>query len=96
MNRNENKYSGFAIAIAWPQTLCKQPGSWYDPLTGWLGISRNNYYRAGHAALVLVEGDTGKCHYFDFGRYHAPYQHGRVRSGETDPGLAIRVRALQD
>ena len=93
MNRNESKHSGFAIAIAWPRTLCKQPGSWYDPLAGWLGISKNNYYRAGHAALVLVEGDTGKCHYFDFGRYHAPYQHGRVRNEETDPGLAIGVRA---
>lgn len=87
------RHNGFAIAVAWPETLCKQPGSWYDSLAGKLGISRNNYYRAGHAALVLVESETGRCHYFDFGRYHAPYQHGRVRNGETDPGLAIRFRA---
>ena len=93
MDRKVSKHSGFAIAIAWPGTLCKQPGSWYDSLARWLGISRHNYYRAGHAALVLVEGKTGRCHYFDFGRYHAPWQYGRVRSGETDPGLAIRVRA---
>ena len=92
-DRKVSRHSGFAIAIAWPETLCKQPGSWYDSLAGKLGVSRNHYYRAGHAALVLVDSDTGRCHYFDFGRYHAPYQHGRVRSGETDPGLAIRVRA---
>ncbi len=94
MNRAATIQSGFAIAIAWPETLCKQPGSWYDSMAGWLGLSRNHYYRAGHAALVLVKVETGKCYYFDFGRYHAPYQHGRVRSGETDPGLAIGVRAI--
>jgi hypothetical protein len=94
MDQTKNKYSGFAIAIAWPATFCKQPGSWYDSLAGRLGISVNNYYRAGHAALVLVESKTGECHYFDFGRYHAPYQHGRVRSGGTDPGLAIKVQAV--
>ena len=93
MNRAATIQSGFAIAIAWPETLCKQPGSWYDGLMGRLGVNRNYYYRAGHAALVVVEGENGKCHYFDFGRYHAPYQHGRVRSGETDPGLSITVRA---
>ncbi len=85
----KKQYTGFAIAIAWPQTYCKQPGSWYDPLTGWLGINRNNYYRAGHAALVLIDNYRKKCHYFDFGRYHAPYQHGRVRSAETDHDLKM-------
>jgi hypothetical protein len=94
MDKTKNKYSGFAIAIAWPETFCKQPGSWYDSLAARLGISVNNYYRAGHAALVLVDSKTGECHYFDFGRYHAPYQHGRVRSGGTDPGLAIKVQAV--
>ena len=50
-----NKNSGLAIALAWPQTYCKQPGSWYDPVTEWLGINKNNYYRAGHAATVLID-----------------------------------------
>ena len=54
MNRKGIKNSGFAIAIAWPETHCKQPGSWYDDLMGRFGINRNNYYRAGHAALVIV------------------------------------------
>ncbi len=90
MNIN-NKNSGFAIAIAWPQTWCKQPGSWYDPITGLLGINRNNYYQAGHAALVLIDSKSKKCHYFDFGRYHSPFQHGRVRSAETDYDLEMET-----
>ncbi len=87
--RSDRKPSGFAIALAWPQTYCKQPGSWYDPLTRRLGINRNNYYRAGHAALVLVDVASRTCHYFDFGRYHAPFRYGRVRSAGTDHDLRI-------
>ncbi len=49
-----NKHTGFAIALAWPQTYCKQPGAWYDPITLLLGINKNNYYKVGHAALVLI------------------------------------------
>ncbi|MDF1570615.1 MAG: hypothetical protein P1P82_03250 [Bacteroidales bacterium] len=86
-----NEYSGFAIALAWPATYCKEPGSWYDPVTRWLGISHNNYYRAGHAALVLIDREELKCHYFDFGRYHAPFQHGRVRDAVTDHDLKMHT-----
>ncbi len=89
----KTKFSGFAIALAWPQTYCKQPGSWYDPVTAWLGINRNNYYKAGHAALVLIDDQTKKCHYFDFGRYHAPFQYGRVRSAGTDHDLEMKTLA---
>ncbi len=91
MGRTLN-HSGFAIALAWPQTYCKEPGSWYDPVTRWMGINRNNYYKAGHAALVLVDRENEICHYFDFGRYHAPFQYGRVRSAETDHDLVLTTR----
>lgn len=87
----KEKHAGFAIALAWPQTYCKEPGAWYDSITRHLGINRNNYYRAGHAALVLIEEAGEKCHYFDFGRYHAPFQHGRVRSAETDHDLELKT-----
>lgn len=89
----KNKHTGFAIAIAWPETYCKQPGYWYDGLTNLLGISKNYYYKVGHAALVLINSETKKCHYFDFGRYHTPFQHGRVRSEITDHGLKINTIA---
>lgn len=74
------KSHGFAIAIAWPETFCKQAGSWYDPLFALIGISHNHYYRVGHAAVVLVNGYNGSLYYYDFGRYHSPLGHGRVRS----------------
>ncbi len=85
--------TGFAIALAWPQTWCKQPNAWYDALLLGLDIYKNHYCRAGHAALVLVEKSSGVCHYFDFGRYHAPFEHGRVRSAVTDHDLELPVQA---
>ena len=88
-----NRQTGFAIAIAWPETYCKQSGSWYDRIMKFLNISENHYYKVGHAALVLINSETKKCHYFDFGRYHAPYQHGRVRSEITDHGLKVNTLA---
>lgn len=91
--KRRNKYNGFAIVIAWPETMCKQAGAWYDGLMNMLGISENNYYRAGHSAIVLVNSQTGYCHYFDFGRYHAPFGHGRVRDEETDHDLKIHTKA---
>jgi len=87
----KGKHTGFAIALAWPQTYCKQPGAWYDPLTLLIGINQNNYYRVGHAALVLINSENPRAHYFDFGRYHAPYKHGRVRSAETDHDLEMKT-----
>ncbi len=86
-------FTGFAIALAWPGTYCKQPGSWYDGITNYFNISTNYFYKVGHAALVLVNTKTAKCYYFDFGRYHAPFQHGRVRGEITDPGLKINTLA---
>ncbi len=87
-------HTGFAIALAWPQTYCKQPGSWYDGLSNILGISRNRYYKAGHAALVLIDIKSNKCYYFDFGRYHTPFGYGRVRSANTDYDLKIRTKPV--
>ena len=86
-------HNGIAIALAWPETLCKQAGAWYDKPLKWLEINKSNYYKVGHAAIVLINKKTGVCHYFDFGRYHSPYQHGRVRSADTDHDLEMKTRA---
>jgi len=86
-------FNGFAIALAWPETLCKKAGAWYDTPLKWMAINKNNYYRVGHSAVVLIENSSGDCHYFDFGRYHAPYQHGRVRNSYTDHELEIKTKA---
>jgi len=87
------KHTGFAIALAWPETWCKQPGSWYDGFVNRLGISKHHFYKVGHAALVLVDDENSQCHYFDFGRYHTPFQHGRARSENTDDGLQVKTKA---
>jgi len=86
--------SGFAIALAWPETLCKQAGALYDHLMHRARISKNGYYKVGHSALVLVDQSTGYCRYYDFGRYHAPHGLGRVRSEKTDHDLKIKTKAI--
>lgn len=87
-------YSGIAIALAWPETLCKKAGSWYDLPLKWMRINNANYYKVGHAAVVLIDKVSFECHYFDFGRYHSPFQHGRVRSAFTDHDLEIKTKAV--
>ena len=47
-------------------------------------IKKGNYYKVGHSAIVLINPNQLKCHYFDFGRYHAPKNYGRVRDEITD------------
>lgn len=86
------KSSGILVALAWPETYCKGTGAWYDSWAEKLGISKNSYYRVGHAALVLVQSDNGAAEYFDFGRYHCPPGMGRVRSAYTDHELQLRFR----
>jgi hypothetical protein len=87
------KHNGMAIAIAWPEFIGKQPGSWYDTPMRWLGHNKNFQYKVGHASLILVDVASGNCSYFDCGRYHAPYQHGRIRDITTDTNLEIHTKA---
>ncbi len=94
LNIGNNNKDGFAIALAWPDTLCKQAGAWYDGFVSFLGINREGYYKVGHAAVVLIDKETQSCRYFDFGRYHAPHGFGRVRSDETDDDLKMSLRAV--
>jgi len=89
----DKRRNGFAIALAWPETFCKQSAAWYDSMMHLLKITTNNHYRVGHSAVVLVNED-GDCHYFDFGRYHAPFGFGRVRSEFTDSELKLQSKAL--
>lgn len=81
------------IALAWPDTLVVQEGKWYDLPMKWLGVLKNGYYKVGHAAFLLVNHKNGEVHYFDFGRYHTPYQYGRVRDKYTDPDVEVKLTA---
>lgn len=95
-NKKQGPYgfNGFAIALAWPETWCKRAGGWYDNALHHLGISKQGYYKVGHAAVVLVHEAFQNFHYFDFGRYHAPHGYGRVRNAETDHDLRIYTKAV--
>lgn len=88
-----SNFNGMAIAIAWPEFNGKQPGSWYDTPMRWIGHNKDFQYKVGHASLILVDAVSGDCSYFDCGRYHAPYQHGRIRDFTTDANLEIHTKA---
>jgi len=90
---NENKEASI-IALAWPRTRVRRIGVWYDQVTRWLGFITGDYYKAGHAAAVLVDHSNGALQYFDFGRYHTPEKMGRLRSEKTDPELKLETRAI--
>ena len=56
-------------------------------------MGTRTHIKAGHAALVLIENETGKAQYFDFGRYITPAGKGRVRGERTDVELEIPFKA---
>ena len=74
----------FIITLAWPEGMVAAPGSWYDKIA-----STNGKYRVGHSAIGLINSETKKAYYFDFGRYHTPKGYGRVRDIETDPEVSL-------
>lgn len=83
------------FALAWPDTKVTHEGKWYDYPMKWIGaIDKEGYYNAGHAAFILINHANGDVHYFDFGRYHAPLKHGRVRDKETDPDVEVPIKAV--
>ena len=88
--------NGIALMLAWPDTNCKQAGAWYDSIMRIANVNKNGYYKVGHAAIVLIDSDSGKCYYFDFGRYHTPLGKGRVRDASTDLDLQIITNAEFD
>jgi len=86
--------TGSLIVLAWPDTLIVKPGAWYDLPAEILSISKNNYYKAGHSAAILISHQEKTPLFFDFGRYHTPRKTGRVRDKVTDPELTINSMAL--
>ena len=58
-----------------------------------MGLGKNGFIKAGHAAFVLIENSTGLAEYYDFGRYVTPKGKARVRSAVTDVELEIPFKA---
>lgn len=85
---------GTLISLSWPDTKVIKEGKWYDVPMKWIGAIKNDKYAAGHAAMLLVADNEMEVHYFDYGRYHTPLQHGRVRDKHTDPDVTITTKAI--
>jgi len=87
------KYTGKIIVLAFPDTFVKMSDELMCKLLPLVGIGTRTHIKAGHAALVLIENETGEARYFDFGRYVTPKGKGRVRGANTDVELEIPVKA---
>ncbi|MBP0905532.1 DUF6695 family protein [Mariniflexile gromovii] len=79
--------TGIILTLAYPETIVMVSKEWFSPFLRFLGVGKKNYLRAGHAALVLINKETGILEYHDFGRYITPEPTGRVRGADTDNEL---------
>ncbi|MGK0254926.1 MAG: hypothetical protein ACI9OE_002442 [Mariniflexile sp.] len=79
--------TGIILTLAYPETIVMVSEEWFSPFLRFLGVGKKNYLRAGHAALVLINKETGVLEYHDFGRYITPQPTGRVRGSDTDNEL---------
>ncbi|MBQ0736409.1 DUF6695 family protein [Aquimarina celericrescens] len=86
-------YTGKIISLAFPDTFVKHSDESSTKVLLALGLGKQNYIKAGHAAFVLIENETGNAEYYDFGRYITPQGYGRVRSAVTDVELEIPFQA---
>ncbi|GGX21818.1 DUF6695 family protein [Aquimarina muelleri] len=87
-------YTGKIIILAFPDTFVQYSDEPSVKFLLALGLGKDNYIKAGHAAFVLIENKTGNAEYYDFGRYITPKGRGRVRSAVTDVELEIPFKAI--
>jgi len=85
--------TGIILTLAYPETIVRVSEEWFSPFLRYLGVGKKNYLRAGHAALVLINKETGLLEYYDFGRCITPQPNGRVRGRYTDNELHIPLVA---
>ena len=86
-------YNDFIIPLAWPEAPVRTAGGPYDKFLALFNLYRNGYYKAGHAAFLLVNSENGDVDYYDFGRYISPNKNGRARSKFTDPEVVFEIKA---
>ncbi len=84
--------SGIIITLAYPDTIVRISDEKVAPYLKYINVGCENYLRAGHAALVLIDIQTDKLEYYDFGRYTAPKGYGRVRGKITDHELDFPLK----
>ena len=85
--------TGIILTLAYPDTIVMVSEEWFSPYLRFIGVGKKNYLRAGHAALVLIDKETGVLEYHDFGRYITSEPNGRVRGSDTDNELHFPLKA---
>ncbi|SFZ93729.1 hypothetical protein SAMN05428642_103300 [Flaviramulus basaltis] len=85
--------TGIILTLAYPDTIVMVSEEWFSPFLRFIGVGKKNYLRAGHAALVLINKETGVIEYHDFGRYITSEPNGRVRGSDTDNELHFPLKA---
>lgn len=88
-----SKDTAFILTLAYPETIVSHAEEWYSKFLRFLFVGSKKHVRAGHAALVLIDKNTGVLEYHDFGRYITPSPNGRVRGRETDFELNLPLIA---
>lgn len=85
-------FNDIAIPISWPDKTALGDEKWMVFLKQ-IGLVKNLHFKVGHAAVLLIERNSGRILYFDFGRYLSPRGYGRARSALFDPRLEIATTA---
>lgn len=85
--------TGIILTLAYPETIVMVSKEWFSPYLRFLGVGKKHYLRAGHAALVLINKETGILEYHDYGRYITSEPYGRVRGKDTDNELDFPLMA---
>ncbi|PVH26960.1 DUF6695 family protein [Sphingobacterium corticibacter] len=88
-------FNDFLIPISWPDQTARGDEKWMAFFAR-IGIVKNLNFRVGHAAILLIERESGQIKYYDFGRYLVPRGYGRARSARFDPRLVIETKAAFD
>ncbi len=88
--------TGALIALAFPEEFVSMIPAWYKKPLEWIGMIKDDMVCAGHAALAIVDGNSGIIEYADFGRYITPFGKGRTRTKWTDPECVIDIKARFD
>lgn len=93
---NNVKANACAIILAFPDFYTVPDGGWHIWVCKKLGIIKQGLVPGGHAAMAIIHKETGEIEYADLGRYTAPKGLARLRSKNTDPDVAIKIKGKFD
>lgn len=90
--QSKTTYNDIALILTWPDATIRGDEKWMMFFRK-IGIVKNLNFKVGHTGIVIIKRETGKMHFYDFGRYITPRGYGRARSEFSDPRLDIKLNA---